>query len=312
MRHRLVVCSILLLAACEAGPPSSSPERTSRTVTGTGPIALAPVDAWRRLNAPGAFHTSPLPGPGGSWIALSGYRGVGLFAVPAAGGRLVTVQDDYLGPRRFAGAGDRLCLEDAATRQALVADLGRGELGAARGAECAGPDYVQDSLGLVLHAAPGRTLWLHPRRGQLHLESAAGPPRLLAEAPMWDVRASTSGRHVAYATGVLADPQLHLLDVSTGKVTDLGPGAQPAWLPDGSALVYAVPSGVVPRPGTTRVESAELFAVEVADLRPRQLTRTAAIAEMQPAVSSDGRTIFLADWRSGGIYAVAITREVRP
>lgn len=312
MRRVFLVGSALLLAGCEAGPPAPAPESAARAVSGSGPITLAPVDTWRRLNPAGTFHTSPVPVPGGRWVALSGWRGRGLFAVPVAGGPLVTVQEGYLGPRRPAGGPDRLCLEDAATRQALVADLARGELAAARGAECVGPDYAQDSLGLVLHAAPGRTLWLHPRRGQLHEETPARGPRLLAEAPMWDVVPGPSGRHVAYATGTLAEPRLHVLDVASGRVTDLGPGAQPAWLPDGAALVYAVPAGVQRRPGTTSITAADLFGVDLADLRPRQLTRTPAIAEMQPAVSSDGRTLLLSDWRGGGIFAVAISRGVRP
>jgi hypothetical protein len=172
--------------------------------------------------------------------------------------------------------------------------------------------YVEDSLGLVLHAGPGRTLYLHPRRGQIHAETPGGPARLLVEAPLWDARASASGSHVAYATGLLSEPRLHLLDVASGQVTDLGPGAQPAWLPDGSALLYAVPTRVERRPGTTQIAASDLFAVALGDRRPRQLTRTEGIAEMQPAVSSDGQTLYLADWRRGGIWAAAITREVRP
>ncbi len=132
-----------------------------------------------------------------------------------------------------------------------------------------------------------------PRTGELRW---GGNGRLLAPADAWGVVESPGGDAVAWCDGHLAKANLFLFTEAKG-VVHLGRGAQPAWSPDGSSLVFARPEG----DESGKVLASDLYEHRLASGETRRLTKSPARIEMQPAFSPSGDEIAFADWASGEI-----------
>jgi Tol biopolymer transport system component len=130
--------------------------------------------------------------------------------------------------------------------------------------------------------------WDGERRAVLEDEDAAGP------------RVSPDGRRVAWWTGHLVAPTLHVAEAA-GRLLFEGPGAQAAWLPDGERLVFADPVEGIGLQGAPLVAGAELRLLDLRDGTVTDLTGTPDATEMEPAVSPDGARLAFADWASGSI-----------
>lgn len=79
----------------------------------------------------------------------------------------------------------------------------------------------------------------------------SGPPRLVVDLHTADVAISTSSGSLAYVLpegssvgegDFVRRPELHLLDMSSGKDADLGVGFSPVWNATGSEFVYLSPT----------------------------------------------------------------------
>lgn len=81
-----------------------------------------------------------------------------------------------------------------------------------------------------------------------------------------------------------------------GQVRDLGPGSDGAFTPDGRGVIFAVVSG-----DGHRVVGADLVHLDLVSGRRTRLTWTADAAEVEPAVSPDGRFIAFVDARTGSL-----------
>lgn len=98
-----------------------------------------------------------------------------------------------------------------------------------------------------------------PARSLLYLDGsdlrtfdlANGNDRFLARAPSTDATATPNGDRIAYVVSstpvssdedFIASPELQIADVSSGSMSDAGPGFSPMWNPDGSRLGALVPA----------------------------------------------------------------------
>jgi TolB protein len=147
----------------------------------------------------------------------------------------------------------------------------------------------------------GRLVYASNRGGNfaLYVQRPGGRPRQLTKpqfrwqedrSPAW----SPDGRFVVFASTragafnqelylVRADGGgLRRLTFTKGSDTVLGDDGMPAWRPDGSGLVFV----------SNRDRNLELYALDLATLRARRLTRTAR-AETLPRVGPAGRLAFV-------------------
>ncbi len=162
-----------------------------------------------------------------------------------------------------------------------------------REARAAEPDVAPDGTIVCTVQEPGRRLLATltmPAAGK-----TATPRPLVAEestefsTPRW----SPDGRTIAAERRQLGGPsEIVLIDPSTRLVRTLvggrGRHAEPAWLPDGSAILFS----------SDRHGRFALYAVDVATGVVRQLLGTGDAAQ-SPALSPDGRVTFVG-YTAGG------------
>ncbi len=273
----------------------------------TGPLRLAAPADWVRLNLLHSHRVSPLPSPDGQWVAYSGLRGVGLYVARTDGSGAPRVVDrTYQGPRAWAPGATALHFGQETV---LAWRPDRADLGAGR--RLWDQPWDED-LGRVIRDGPTETWFHHPKRGTVSVERLGAPSETLVDRDAWGVALSPDGRWVAYSTGSLAEPALHLLDARTRLTRELGRGVHPAWLPDGTALIFARPAGVERHEGRGQVTGSELMVHGLVSGSTRALTATPDRVEMQPRVSADGRFVVFSDWRGGGIYRAELYGEGVP
>jgi len=307
----LVAAVALLLQGCESRVPDGSTAQLGRGVEQGGVSTdLVPAGPTRFTAATG-YRVSPAPSPSGRWLAVAGLRGQGLYLLPTDGGRERVVDADFRGPWRWRndGARDVLCFGSGTTADALDAETWEAR------SPCA-PVAHHEEWGDQIHKVGGRTFYHNSRVGTVTVVHDQGVERFPLDRSAWGAKVSPDGRYVAYCTGNLAKAELILLDVAAGRTQRLGTGAHPAWFPDSARLVYTAISRIERLGRSAMVTAATLRLYEVATGKSRVLAptsgQTVQRAEVQPAVSPDGRNIVYADWRSGAIYRMSAPRKVAP
>lgn len=302
-----VAVGALLVAAlpggCDATGPGSTGQAT-RALTTESRLSLTPRARWRRLNPDSAWLVSPRFVRDGSLLLLSGRGGKGLF-VASPTGPLQVIDPTYRGPVELDGAGRVLCLPN---RDTVDAPRPGPEGLMVAGAQTCPPVPFDPEMGQELHdGASGR--WTHhPLRGELVFRSASGRTVLVDHRVPWSIRVSPDGRRVAYSVGRLPSPTLFLWDEERGH-RSLGTGVHAVFHPDG-LLIYSRPDGALYLGGLTTVARADLRAHDLDTDVSWNLTDTPDLAEMEPAISPDGRRLAFADWRRGGAYLVTLNRRV--
>jgi Tol biopolymer transport system component len=250
-----------------------------------------------------AFFVTPRWSPSSDRLLLSGYRGVGLHVLTLADSSLRQLDADCRGAARWAPDGRRVMYPVLHAQDAFV------ELDPATGGarNVPRPSFVPAPIERFSGSASAELLWdadgvrvlFEEYEGRLVVE-AEGRRTVLADEDAWGPRPSPDGRHVAWCTGHLLAAQLHVA-ATDGSVVFADSGAHPAWLPDGSGLVFSVPFGSLAATGSPRLAGADLWIVDLRDGSRTQLTDTAADVEMEPAVSPDGAQLAWAEWNTGAI-----------
>lgn len=102
----------------------------------------------------------------------------------------------------------------------------------------------------------------------------------------------------------------HMWTVSLdGTASDWGEGDDPVWHPNGRHIVF---DRVTTHDGLT-VAASDLWVLDTVSRSVRLLAQTQAIAEVQPAISPDGKWVAYADARTGEghVSQLAIARGAR-
>jgi hypothetical protein len=128
----------------------------------------------------------------------------------------------------------------------------------------------------------------------------------------WDPRPSPDGRRIAWTLGHLVAPELHIAEVTDGRLLFVGPGAHAAWLPGGDHVVYTEPHGGIEPEGAPAVVGAELALLDLRSGVRTRLTDTSDVIEMQPVVAPDGVRVAWADWSSGAVLIGQLTIQDTP
>ncbi len=127
------------------------------------------------------------------------------------------------------------------------------------------------------------------------LDGRSKPRQLLRGTGYFHPRLSPDGASVLVQEARGGGGGLLLLSLD-GRVRDLGAGSDGVFTPDGRGVVLAVVSG-----DGRRVVEADLVHLDLASGQRTRLTRTPDVAEVEPAVSPDGRFIAFVDARTGGL-----------
>lgn len=146
---------------------------------------------------------------------------------------------------------------------------------------------VRGGAGIAVSREPDHAIVLW------HLDGHEGPHTLLRGSNYFHPRLSPDGMfvlvHISGANGG------RLLVVSPdGTTRDLGPGSDGTFTPDGRGVVFTMVAG-----DGRRVTAADLYHVDLGSGRRTRLTATADRAEVEPAVSPDGRFVAFSDALTG-------------
>jgi hypothetical protein len=187
----------------------------------------------------------------------------------------------------------------AAANGALVELRPDGRLPVVIGAALQGRDIdVRARAGVLVSREPDHTIvLLRWADGEVRQRSV-----LISGARFFRPRLSPDGSRVLVAESRATGGHLWLLSLD-GKATDLGPGYDGAWHPDGVRILFTRVSH-----DGHRVTAADLWQLELASGRRLQLTRTTDLAEVEPALSPDGRYLAFVDATSGDLYLARFGR----
>lgn len=165
-----------------------------------------------------------------------------------------------------------------------------------------------DRAVVVLDGVQGRDLDVRVARGVVvsrepdasivlwRLDRGPNSRRVLLQGPMYfHPRFSPDGTNVLVQESRADGGRLVLVSMD-GQVRDLGPGSDGAFTPDGRNVVFTVVSG-----DGHRVAGADLVHLDLASGRRTRLTWTSHVAEVEPAVSPDGRFLAFVDALAGTV-----------
>jgi len=157
--------------------------------------------------------------------------------------------------------------------------------------------------GLAVSREPDDTIVLH-RFGP----AGEGKVVLLRGQGFFGPRFSPDGKQVLVAESRAEGGHMWVVAVEDGRARDLGQGYGATWHPDGRTVVF---SRIVH--DSLRIWSADLYALDVATGAERILAITADRAEIEPAVSPDGRFVAFVDALTGDLLvAMFPDLEVAP
>lgn len=94
---------------------------------------------------------------------------------------------------------------------------------------------------------------------------------------------------------------MHILEVGTGQLTDLGSGNRPIWSPKGDRIAF-----MVAKDDGYNYVSSDIYLVNPDGTGRRDLTTTTSLMEMNPTWSPDGTRIAFDVHTTGDIYIITI------
>jgi Tol biopolymer transport system component len=108
-------------------------------------------------------------------------------------------------------------------------------------------------------------------------------PLLSAPGEVLNMIPNPQQTKIAYE--ILGD-NLWILDLTTGRTYDLGPGSEPTWHPDGEKLAF-----MVTRDDGHQIIESDIYVVNSDGSGRLKLTETPSVLEMRPDWSPDGKRI---------------------
>lgn len=94
---------------------------------------------------------------------------------------------------------------------------------------------------------------------------------------------------------------LHVLDIETGSIVDLGAGNRPVWSPSGDRIAFMVAED----DGYTYT-SSDICLINADGTGRRVLSTTTSLMEMNPSWSPDGTRIAFDVYATGDVYIITI------
>jgi hypothetical protein len=160
---------------------------------------------------------------------------------------------------------------------------------------------VRAGKGLAVSREPDHTIVLHRLAGP-----DKGRKTLLKGAAFFAPRFSTDGSRILVAESRRIGGHFWVVGLD-GKAKDLGYGYGAVWHPDGRRVVYARVEH-----DAEEVTGAELWIKDVDTGAERRLTLSPGFAEVEPAVSPDGKWISFANAMTGELFLARMPAEVAP
>lgn len=310
-RLPLLALVVSLTAACanQGTPPVSRNERGLTAAAAQG-IRLAPKSRWRRLNPQGPFLVSPKWNPRGDLLLASGGMGRGRYLLEPHRAGVVVLDERFRGPSAWMDDGNTVCLEQGDNIRTVDYDVPSRRFLEGRSVRCR-PRHWIDDLGRRIHHDVEKQVFHHPRYGTITVRDVNAQARTLEDRGAWGARVSPDGQRVAYCRGTLAKPELYVVDMA-GRITRVGRGAHPAWIPGGRFVVYATVDRILRKGRRATVAESELMVFDVSAGTSVALTRTPDAAEMNPAVSPRGDAVAFSDWRTGAVYVAPLAGRGQP
>jgi Tol biopolymer transport system component len=94
---------------------------------------------------------------------------------------------------------------------------------------------------------------------------------------------------------------MHILDITSGLITDLGAGNRPVWSPSGDRIAFMVAED----DGYTYT-SSDIYLINADGTGRRKLSTTTTLMEMNPTWSPAGTRIAFEVYATGDIYIITI------
>jgi dipeptidyl aminopeptidase/acylaminoacyl peptidase len=132
------------------------------------------------------------------------------------------------------------------------------------------------------------------------------------EMPGWAPAWSPTRDEIVFVSDQDGDSELYLLQLQSGKVTQLTfndrQDERPAWSPDGDYIVYMGAKTI-----TNLFDPDEIYIIPRSGGTPRQMTDN-LFGDITPTWSPDGRSIAFSSSREGGwnIYVMPVSGEQEP
>jgi hypothetical protein len=293
-----LILTLCLVAACAAGGEDGAGQAGSFSLLDQNAVTLNPS---------GPFMTTPAWVADGSALVTRGLHGKGLYLLGTSGS-VQAIDPSFGGFMEWMERGRSLCLHRGEDAEILTFGGAPAavEFLTLVGSSCSPGQDIYATQRKIFESG-GRSVLFDLWTGRLWIEGQGGVLEIEASAA-WGPAVSPDGTKIAFSKGHLATATLLVVDTADGSRRTF-PGAQSDWFPDGKKLVYAMPGS---DGGGGAVTRSDLFVYDVEDGAASPLTATPGIIEMQPAVSPDGKTVVLSDWRSGRIMSIPSAKEVTP
>jgi hypothetical protein len=159
---------------------------------------------------------------------------------------------------------------------------------------------VRAAAGVAVSREPDDTIVLH-RFGK----AGSGKTVLVRGGAFFEPRFSPDGSTVLLAESQPAGGHFWVVDTA-GQARDLGQGYGAVWHPDGKRILFMR----IEHDGA-RVTASELWLHDLGTGRQTRLTATPDTAEIEPAVSADGRWLAYADAHTGELCIAAFPKTDR-